>query len=565
MFTSVHILVRSLACLTVLATAACSGPDTPDADIVFRNGGVYTVDPGRTWAEAVAVDGDTIVYVGTDAGVEELIGSDTEVVDLEGRMLLPGLQDSHVHPILGGVLERLCRLDDATTHEEILAAARECARTSSEGWVLAFGWRSSIYLPEIDPHKEDLDRIIADRPAVLISKDMHTFWLNSRALAESGISRDTPTPTGGEILRDPSTGEPTGTLRDLAVAPLLEVMPRPGLLESFRLVRATIHEMNRYGYTSLMEARLEGREMAWAYRILELLGLLDARVSLAMLLDPHAGSSQLEEFASIRDRFSTSRIDARIVKIFVDGGTAVRSAATAPYESGARSAPPYIDADSLARYVREADSAGFAVHLHTLGDRATHIALDAIAGVRHGAASSTNRHAITHLVYPDPRDLPRLGELDVIANISPYWAFTNEWSASFPPVIGEERTGWMYPFRALSETNAILTAGSDYPFTPLNPFLAIEVGMTRQAPLGPPSEPLIPDQALLLEELLAAYTINAAYQLHQEQLTGSIEVGKAADLIVLDRNLFDVPPTTISETTVLLTLLAGEVVFRTGP
>lgn len=543
----------------ILAAAAC---ERPGADIVFRNGGVYTVDRERTWAQAVAVDGGAIVYVGTNAGVEDLIGPATEVIDLTGRMLLPGLHDSHTHPILGSVLEQLCRLDDATTHEAVLAAVRECARTSSQSWLLGFGWRSSIYLPEIDPPREDLDRIIPERPAVLVAKDMHTFWLNSRALAQAGISRDTLTPAGGEIVRDPSTGEPTGTLRDMALAAVLEVMPRPGLLETLRLLRATLHEMNRHGYTSLMEARLDGREMAWAYRLLELLGLLDARVSLAMLLDPDAANAQIEQFVDVRDRFSTSRIDARVIKIFVDGGTAVRSAASAPYDGGRPSAAPYIDADSLTRYVRAADSAGFAVHLHTLGDRATHIALDAIAAARYGAASHTNRHAITHLVYPDPRDVARLQELGVIANIAPYWAFPNEWSASFPPAIGVRRAAWMYPFRSLADAGVIITAGSDYPFTPLDPFLAIEVGITRRAPVGPPSEPLIADQGLTLEELLAAYTINAAYQLHQERLTGSIEVGKAADLIVLDRNLFEIPPSAISETTVLLTLLAGEKVYR---
>jgi len=549
-------------CCMLLQATACTRVGGSGADIVFRNGGVYTVDAERSWAEAVAVDDGELVYVGGNTGVAPFIGSATEVIDLAGRMLLPGLQDSHVHPVLGAVLERLCRLDDADTREEVLEAAARCAATTSDRWVLGFGWRSSIYLPGIDPHKADLDRIVPDRPAVLIAKDMHTFWLNSRALERVGITRETSSPAGGEIVRDRATGEPTGALRDLAVAPVLAVMPRPGLIESLRLVHRTIRQMNRHGYTSFMEARLEDSRMAWAYRVLELLGSLDARVSMAVLLDPRKGRSQLEEIVSIRDRFSTQRLEARIVKIFVDGGTSVRSAASAPYASGAPGAAPYLDADSLSRYVAEVDDEGFAVHLHTLGDRATRMALDAIAATRRAEPPSTNRHAITHLVYPNPDDIGRFDELDVIANISPYWAFPNEWSASFPPVLGAERVSWMYPFRSLADEGALLTAGSDYPFTPLNPFLAIEAGMTRRAPHGPVSEPLVPEQALTLAQLIDAYTINAAYQLHHEDMTGSIEVGKAADVVMLDRNLFEVRAEDISETTVLLTLLAGEAVYR---
>jgi hypothetical protein len=544
--------------LCFLAPACSQG----GADLIFRGGGIYTIDADRSWAEAVAVDDGRIVYVGSDLGVASFVGSRSEIVDLEGRMLLPGLQDSHVHPPLGMILEPLCRLDDAVTREAILERVRVCAAESSDEWVLGFGWRSSIFLPEIAPQRADLDVIESDRPVVLIAKDMHTFWLNSRALAEVGITRDTPTPAGGEIVRDPDTGEPSGALRDFAVEPVVAAIPRPGPIESLQRLRATIREMNRHGYTSFMDARVEDRATAWGYRLLELLGLLDARVSLAILLDPRGDRTQLEEIDGIREDFSTHRIDARIVKIFVDGGTAVRSAASRPYRGGRPSADLYIDGARLAEYVTELDRLGFAVHLHTLGDRATRIALDAIEQARRIEPSGGPRHAITHLVYPDPEDIPRFRELDVIANVSPWWAFPNEWSGSFPPVLGSERAAWMYPFRSLLDSGALVTAGSDYPFTPLNPFLAIETGITRRDPLGGGAEALVAEQGVSLDALLAAYTINAAYQLHQEERTGSIEIGKAGDLVVLDRNLFDTPPREISETRVLMTVLDGEVIHR---
>jgi predicted amidohydrolase YtcJ len=553
-------LAALLACCCL--SPACSRTGGSDADLVFRNGGVYTVDAKRPWVESVAVDDGRIVYVGSDAGVVPFVGPDTEVIDLFGKMLLPGLQDSHLHPPLGVFLEPLCRLDDATTREEILEMVRACASESSEEWLLAFGWRSSIFLPEIAPQKSDLDRVVPDRPAVLIAKDMHTFWLNSAAFRAVGITKETPTPPGGEILRDPGTGEPTGALRDLAAGPLANAIPRPGLIASLRGLRDVICEMNSYGYTSFMDARVEDRTTAWGYRMLELLGMLDARVSLAVLFDTREGSSQIGEIRRIRDDFTTGRIDARIVKIFVDGGTAVRSAASALYAGGEPSAEPYIDEPELSRIVGELDREGFAVHLHTLGDRATRMSLDAIGEARRGNPSGANRHAITHLVYPRPEDLGRFRKLDVIANISPYWAFPNEWSASFPPILGAERAAWMYPFRALDDGGALLTAGSDYPFTPLDPMLAIEVGMTRRDPENGTSPAMTANQALALEDLLAAYTINAAYQLYREDLTGSIEVGKWGDLVVLDRNLFDIPPDEISDTRVLLTVLEGEIVHR---
>ncbi|MBW2242314.1 MAG: amidohydrolase [Deltaproteobacteria bacterium] len=534
------------------------------ADMVFLGGRIFTADLAGSQPEAVAIADGQIVFVGAAAEARALIRKGTEIVDLAGKMLLPGLQDSHTHPPLGVALEPLCRLDDARSNDEVLEAVQECAGSREDDWVLGFGWRSSIYLPEIAPSLADLDRIVPDRPAVLIAKDMHTFWLNSPAMRSVGITRDTPTPAGGEILRDPQSQEPLGILRDTATEMVIKVMPRPGMLAALKGLRDTIRRMNSYGYTSLMDARLDDPSVATGYRILELLGLLDARVSMAVLFDPRRDLSQLDEIEALRSDFSTDRLDAEVVKIFVDGGTSVRSAASSAYADGSPSSPVYIPAQDLNRSVVEIDRRGFSIQLHTLGDRATTLALDAIEAARRANPGEARRHAITHLVYPRPADLERFAELDVIANISPYWAFPNEWTASFFPSIGNERKAWMYPFRSLADLGVRLSAGSDYPFTPMNPFLAIEVGMTRKSPENGSSESLVPGEALTLEMLLVAYTRGAAYQNHREAETGSIEVGKAADLVVLDRDLFETLPEDISETRVQMTILEGEVVYRSG-
>jgi hypothetical protein len=547
--------------LLVLVGPACG---RGGADFVFRGGGVYTLDGDRPWAECVVVDGGRIVAVGSDAEAASYIGRGTEVIDLEGRMLLPGFQDSHTHPILGATLEPLCRLDDATSEQAVLEAVADCARQTSEDWILAFGWRSSLFFPEIAPRRESLDAVVSDRPVVLIAKDMHTFWLNSRALEAVGVTRETETPPGGVILRDPDSGEPTGALRDLALDLVLDVMPRPNVLESLLALHATLGEMNRLGYTSLLDARVNEPEMAWAYRLLEAVGQLDMRVSLAVLYEPQQGLAQREAFRELREDFATDRLQARVVKIFVDGGTAMGASASAPYAGGGPSAVPYIAEAALAEAVTAFDADEFSVHLHTLGDRATRSALDAIEAAKAAHPESEARHVITHVVYPQPQDVARFGPLGVIANISPWWAFRNEWTASFPPTLGPDRERWMYPFASLERSGTLLAAGSDYPFTPLDPFEAIEVGLTRRDPNDPSSPPLVEEEALTLETLLAAYTINAAYQLHQEDRTGSIEPGKLADLIVIDRNLFETPTESISEARVLLTLLEGEVVHRAG-
>jgi predicted amidohydrolase YtcJ len=545
--------------LLVLAGPACG---RRGADLVFRGGGVYTLDGDRPWAESVVVDGGRIVAVGSDAEAAPYIGRGTEVIDLDGKMLLPGFQDSHTHPILGASLEPLCRLDEATSQEAVLEAVADCARQTSEDWILAFGWRSSLFFPEIAPRKEALDAVVSDRPAVLIAKDMHTFWLNSMALEAVGVTRETETPPGGVIVRDPRSGEPTGALRDLALDLVLDVMPRPGLFESLVALHATLREMNRLGYTSLLDARVSEPEMAWAYWLLEAVGLLDMRVSLAILFDPHEGLAQRAAFRELREDFATDRLQARVVKIFVDGGTAMGASASAPHVGGRQSAAPYIPEAALAEAVTAFDADGFSLHLHTLGDRATRSALDAIEAARAANPESEARHVITHLVYPQPQDVARFRPLGVIANISPWWAFRNEWTQSFPPTLGPARERWMYPFASLERSGALLAAGSDHPFTPLDPFEAIEVGLTRRDPHDPSSRPLVEDEALTLEALLAAYTINAAYQLHQEDRTGSIEPGKLADLIVIDRNLFEAPAESVSDARVLLTLLGGEAVHR---
>jgi predicted amidohydrolase YtcJ len=516
------------------------------------------------------VDGGKIVFVGGDAEVGRWIGSRTEVIDLDGKVLLPGLHDSHVHPDLGSFLGTLCQLDACASQEAILDAVERCAGDEDGEWLLAYGWQKKVFFPDVNPMKEALDLRFPGRPVVLISKDMHNFWVNSVALERAGVTADTPDPPGGTIERDTETGEPSGTLRDTAVELVIDEDVLPGPIHSLRLMRDLLQRMSAYGYTSLMDARLDNPDVADGYWILERLGQLHLRVSMALLLTPIGDESQVEKFIELRDEYKTERLQANIVKIYLDGNTDAKLAFLLEnYEDADHAGYPYFDPDTLKGYVRRLDEEGFAIHVHVIGDGAARLALDAIEAARKANPGSEVRHALCHLELTHPEDWPRFAELGVIANISPWWAFGFEVIPGHPTYademreeVGPERAKRNMAFRSLAEAGATITAGSDYPFTPLDPFDAIEAGLTRQPPEGPTRPAYLPEQRLDLETLLAAYTIHAAYQLHQETLTGSIEVGKAADLVVIDRNLFEVPVEEISETKVVLTLIDGEEVYR---
>jgi hypothetical protein len=485
-------------------------------------------------------------------------------------MLLPGLHDSHVHPDLGSFLSTLCQLDACFSREAILDAVEECAEDGDQDWLLGYGWQKEVFFPDVNPMKEDLDLRFPGRPVVLISKDMHNFWVNSAALERVGVTASTPDPPGGTIERDPETGEPSGTLRDKAVDLVIDEGLLPGPIQSLRLMRNLLQRMSAYGYTSLMDARLANPDVAAGYWILERLGQLKLRVSMALLLDPTGDESQLEKFIELREEYTTERLRASIVKIYLDGNTDANLAFLIdPYEGADDAGKPYFDPDTLERYVRRLDEEGFAIHVHVIGDGAARLALDAVEAARGTNPGSQARHVLTHLELTHADDWARFAELGVIANISPWWAFGFKAVPGRPTYadkirekVGLERAKRNMAFRSLADAGATITAGSDYPFTPLDPFDAIEAGLTRQPPEEPTRPPYLPEQRLDLETLLAAYTIHAAYQLNLEALTGSIEAGKAADLIVIDRNLFEIPVGEISETTVLLTLVDGEEVFR---
>jgi predicted amidohydrolase YtcJ len=563
------------ACLSLLAacngkppeaaTSAPAAPRTDTADLVFRNGAVYTVVPGREWATAVAVSDGVIRYVGDDAGATPWIGPDTQVVDLGGRMLAPGFQDAHVHPLTAGVDFQQCPLYGLETPEKYAAAVAECARKDPQAaWVIGAGWLLTAF-PGGIPDKALLDSAVPDRPVALTSTDGHTLWVNSKALAAAGITRDTPDPVNGRIDRDPKSGEPSGSLQESAMGLVMKLAPplSDELLE--RSLRYSLQLMNGLGITAWQDAAVTVGDDPFrslqTYRRLDDAGGLTARIVLSLLWDSERGVEQIDDLVRARDQFAGGNIRTATVKIFLDGVIEAQTSALIddysdrPGFKGENQVPVAVLNEGVARM----DAAGFQVHIHAIGDAAIRGALDAFEHARAVNGPTDNRHHIAHIELIHPDDQPRFARLGVTANFQPLWAFADPYIVDLTlPRVGPARTPWIYPIGSVVRTGARVAFGSDWSVSSVNPLEGIEVAVTRMGPQGETTEPFLPDERISLGEAIAAYTIGAAYVNHLDDRTGTIETGKSADLIVLDNNLFKIEPARISDTKVLLTLLAGK-------
>jgi len=534
------------------------------ADVVLRNGRIYTVDEARSWAEAIAVTDGRFVYVGTDAGVTPFIGSDTTVVELGGRMVMPGFQDSHVHPIMAGVEAHACDLNELGNLDAYRRTIVKYATTNpDEPWILGGGWAMSVFGPGGAPSKAILDELVPDRPVYLQSQDGHTGWANSAALAIAGIDRHTPDPPDGRIDRDPDTGETIGSLQEGAMKLVEKHIPPASVDERLDGLRYSVDLLNRYGITSIQDAIVYEPDLE-AYKALEAAGGLTLRVVAALWWERNQGLEQVPGLIALRDKHSDDLIDAGTVKILQDGVMENYTAAMLePYLIPSRSRGiPMIDPEKLRGIVARLDAEGFQVHFHAIGDAAVRQSLDAVEEALLENGQLGHRHNIAHLELIDPADIRRFRELDVIANFQPLWAYPDRYVTELTvPFIGEERARWLYPIKSVLDTGATVAFGSDWSVSTANPFPQIETAVTREDALGIDVGALVPEEAIDLSSALAAFTINAAFLNRHEDETGSIEPGKLADFVVLDRNLFEIPPADISETKVLLTVFGGRAVY----
>ena len=552
------------------------------ADLVLTGGHVYLVDAARSWASAVAVAGGRIVAVGTDAEVSAYIGPHTEVIGLGGRMLVPGFIDSHIHASAGGLRRIRCDLSGAHSLGDYLAAVRSYAeRNPAAAWITGGGWSMDVF-PGGVPSREDLDRVVPDRPVFLANRDLHAAWVNSRALALAGVGASTPDPADGRIERD-AGGEPSGTLQEGAMGLVERVVPRPGLDEQVAGIGEAQRYLHALGITGWQEAIVGDYAVVpdcfEAYLEAERRGLLTARVVGALWWQRGTGIGQLDGLADRRARAAQAgppgpgSFRATSVKIMQDGVCENFTASMlAPYLDAHGHETPgagasYFDPQELNAAVTAIDARGFQVHFHAIGDRAVREALDAVEAARAANGPGRGRHHISHLQVVHPDDLPRFRALSVIANCQPLWAcYEPQMTELTLPFLGQERAGWQYPFGGLSRSGAQLCFGSDWPVSSANPLWEMHTAVNRTIPPGYPyggtgeEEPFLPAERIDLAAALAAFTVGSAYVNHAELETGSIEAGKQADLVVLDRNLFAHPVEEIALAQVDLTIVNGAVV-----
>ena len=545
------------------------------ADLAFVNGAVYTVDAASSWARAVAVRGGRIVAVGTDDEVREHVGSGTQVVDLAGRMLLPGFQDAHVHAPTGG-MDRL-RIDLSELHSWGDYAATICGWADANPdapWILGGGWAMDIFEGGT-PSREQLDAIVPDRPAYLTNRDLHAAWVNTRALELAGLEPSVADPPDGRFERT-ADGALQGTLHEGAMSSVRRVVPEPGAAD----LEAAILEAQRYlhalGITAWQDAivgdypaMVSGRD---AYPALAGRGDLTARVVGALWLERGRGVEQVDELIETRATTAVPGYAPTSVKIMLDGvcenftAAMLRSYLGADGSETGNTGLEYFEPETLRQIAVRLDAEGFQLHVHVIGDRACRDGLDAIEAARAANGPNDNRHHLAHIQVVHPDDVSRFRELGVTANAQPLWAAHEAQMDELTiPFVGAERTSWMYPFGSLLATGATLCAGSDWPVSTPDVLQELHVAVHRTSPPNytygePRDEVFVPDERLALGQAIRAFTMGSAFVNHLERDTGSIEVGKLADLVVLSDDLFTLESPT--DARVQMTVIGGHPVYE---
>jgi predicted amidohydrolase YtcJ len=567
--------VTAAVAVTAAAQPAAKPPSEPapaaeaPADLALLHGRIHTEDARRSVAQALAVRGNSLIAVGTDEAVAALIGPQTRVVDLQGRVVLPGIIDAHTHPADGSRDLGKCNLGDkmlSTATLKVRVAA--CLKKSpGESWFEAVQVNPSGLILTL----KDLDSMLATRPLILSGSDGHSLWANSAALKAAHVTAATKDPENGRIERD-AAGNPTGTFRDDAGDLVLDALPRQDLDHEAVQLAGLLDAMRATGITSVQDASVDEHLMQ-IYKRLYDQHRLDMRVRGCFHLEDlyQPAQSLIDRAIAFRSRWAVDpnflRADA--VKIFADGVIEYPSQTAAllePYLDGHGHAtdnrgPSYFAQDNLNRIVSGADAAGLTVHVHAIGDRAVHAALDAFAYSRQRNGAGDGRDQIAHLELIDPADFPRFKDLGVIANFQLLWAERDPYIVSATlPYIGPERSRYLYPARSLRDAGAMIAGGSDWNVSSFDAFEAMEHAITRAQARGKP--PLLPEQSITIQDAVDAYTINAAFALKQERTTGSLEPGKRADLIVVDRDVFAIDPAELHATRVLSTYLDGREVYR---
>jgi len=567
-------IVMALAMILALSTTSLSQPTNPGANLVLLNGTIYTVNEKIDWdkqpQEAIAINGTRIAYVGNDSGALDFIGPKSRVIDLQGKTVLPGFIDSHMHPSIAGSLMSGVILVNAKTSDEYLKLVKTYAMEHPNASVIrGFGWVHDAFGPN-GPTKELLDSIVPDKPVVLVNIDTHSIWVNSNALEMAGITKDTPDPTGGVIERD-LEGNPSGTLEEPSAENLVGSRLPPLSNEEIMQGLVKVLDMARGdGITTASDSNIINEELMKAYSNLDKDGKLNVRIRGEQLCDPKLGESQVPALVAERNNYSSDLLCMKTAKLLMDGVTEAHTALLLePYADrpGFKGTPVW-DPETFNETIAALDRAGFQIEVHSIGDGAVHMTLNAYENAIKENGRRDSRHKVAHVALLSPQDLPRFKALGSIPVLSPNWFYyDSNYETNNLPNLGPERAEHMYPMKSIVDSGATVATGTDFPaggdYLTMNPLDGIRTGIVR-LPLAQDTnvtKPLWPEEKVDLKTLIECATINGAYAAFLENETGSLEVGKMADLIVLDKDLFKLPAEDINKARVLNTILEGREVY----
>lgn len=536
----------------------------PVADLLILNGRVFTADDQGTVAQAVAVSGNTILRVGTNDEMSALRGPGTRVIDAHGATVAPGFNDSHVHFLSGGATLGDVDLAGLTTLEQVQDAIRKFAASKPElAWVKGRGWLYSPF-PGGAPTKGQLDAVVPDRPAVMTCYDGHSVWVNSKALALAGITRDTPNPPNGEVVKDPRTGEPTGHLKESATDLLTAKMPKPTDADRRAALRAAVEHAHRFGVTSVQEAGVDPEEMA-LFAAAKQAGELKVRMYVALSASSATTEADLDRIDALwKQSGDDPTLKTGAVKIYSDGVIESRTAALlSPYVGSKSAGEPNLSPEALNDLVTRIDKRGWQILIHAIGDRAIRMSLDAYehAATANPATARGRRHRIEHIETIDAADIPRFGKLGVIASQQPMHVplgdmYSAQAKGPWPDNIGPDRASRAWAWKSIHDAGGRITFGSDWPVAPLSAGQGLWVATTR---IGPPNAA---DQKLTMTDALRAYTTWPAYASFEERRKGTLAPGMLADIVVLATDIVSNPPKAAEDIAVATTIFDGKVVYE---
>ncbi|MCA9741889.1 amidohydrolase, partial [candidate division KSB1 bacterium] len=541
------------------ALFSCQKNDAVKADLLLTNGKIWTVDPSQPVAEAVAVWHGKILAVGSTADLVQLAGPATKVMDLQGKLLLPGFSDNHTHFLSGGQWLSGVKLKDAKDEREFgERLARKSAELSAGAWILDGTWDHDNWPGGNLPTAALIDQYVSDRPVFVTRYDGHMSVANSLVLKMAGIDANTPDPPGGVIVRKAGSNEPAGVLKDAAQSLVWRIVPEPSREEIEQALLAAMQEAARVGVTSLQDMNLTSETLS-IYQDFLRQGKMTVRVDGRWPLFRWRDLAKLGISKNFRDG---EWLKIGGLKGFVDGSLGSSTALFyEPYVQDASTRGIFVnDPQTLRRTIIAADSAGLHIAVHAIGDSANAYLLEVFAEAIEANGGTDHRFRIEHAQHIHPNDFTRFADLGVIACVQPYHAIDDgRWAEQR---IGHERCKTTYPFRSFLDNGVKMTFGSDWTVAPLDPILGIDAAVTRRTIDGANPDGWFPEQKISVEEAIEAYTLSAAFAAFDEDIKGSITPGKLADMVVLSQDILTIPANAIVNTEVLYTIVGGKVVFE---